>query len=70
MLKKLDEMMGKDGALGNNFLKENRRLKDKVKQMAMLEEDPTDYLMLLAELKNTRNKEISKHNMDGSKNFV
>lgn len=70
MLKKLNQMMGKDNALGNNFLRENHRLKEKVKKMAKLEEDPTDYLMLLAELKNTRNKEINKHNLEGSKNFV
>ena len=70
MLKKLDEMMGRDGALGGNWLKENQRLKEKVKKMAKLEEDPTDYLILLEELKNTRSKDINKHSLDGKKNFI
>ena len=70
MLKKLDEMMGRDGALGGNWLKENQRLKEKVKKMSKLEEDPTDYLILLEELKNTRSKDINKHTLDGKKNFI
>lgn len=70
MLKRLDEMMGRDGVLGCSMLRENLRLKEKVKKMAKLEEDPTDYLILLEELKKTRNKDIHKQNLDGKKNFI